>query len=214
MAFTRRYLTALGIEAEKIEEIMAAHVEVTEALKAQIADSKEEADELAKAKDEIAKLKSSQKEMAEKLKAAETERDDFKGKYDTAAADIEKMKSDNEARETTAKREDAIRSAAKAKKLSDEAISIILDSKKDYASRIEFGDDGKAKNVDDVFKEIFADRPSLSESNRKVNHTPDNPPANSGGKAPALTWDEIDNITDAGERQAAMAQNMEALGIK
>jgi hypothetical protein len=65
MAFTRKFLTAMGIESEKVDEIMAAHVEVTDALKAQINDSKDEADKLTKVQAELDKLKARQKDMAE-----------------------------------------------------------------------------------------------------------------------------------------------------
>ena len=33
MSFTRRFLSALGIEAEKIDEIINAHIEVVDGLK-------------------------------------------------------------------------------------------------------------------------------------------------------------------------------------
>ena len=36
MAFTRKFLTSLGIDEDKIETIMTAHIEVTDALKAEI----------------------------------------------------------------------------------------------------------------------------------------------------------------------------------
>ena len=80
---------------------------------------------------------------------------------------------------------------------------------------VEFGEDGKATNLEAVIKSIQDDK-DFSGFTPKVTETTlqlENPPANSGGKK-ALTWDDIDKITDTKERQKAMAENMEALGIK
>ena len=64
MALTRKFLAAMGIEAEKIDEIISAHSETVTALKSEIGDSKD---------------------AAEKLKAVEAERDTLK-------AEVEKLK--------------------------------------------------------------------------------------------------------------------------
>ena len=47
MALTRRSLKAMGIEDEKIDEIIAAHAETVDALKEQRDNYKAQADELA-----------------------------------------------------------------------------------------------------------------------------------------------------------------------
>ena len=212
MAFTRKFLTALGIEADKVDEIMSAHVEVTDALKAQINDSKDEADKLTKVQAELDKLKASQKDMADKLSAAEKERDEIKGKYDTAAADLDKMKADNAERESTERSKKALGDYLKEQKYSETAIKLI--NRNGFHKSVEFDDDGKPKNLDEVLKTIQADEdfsgftPKVKESS----HTPSNPPKNTGGK-PTVTWEDIDKIKDAAERQAVMAQHKDELGI-
>ena len=64
MALTRKYLSALGIEAEKIDEIISAHTETVDGLK----------DEIAKYKGDAEKLPAVQKELDE-LKKATDEKD-------------------------------------------------------------------------------------------------------------------------------------------
>lgn len=87
MSLTRKYLSALGIDAEKIDEIIAAHSETVESLKEQ---------------------RDSYKADAEKLPAIVNERDNLKEqlkqntnasneKYNTLKAEFDKAKSDNEA---------------------------------------------------------------------------------------------------------------------
>lgn len=183
MAFTRKFLTALGIEADKVDEIMSAHVEVTDALKAQINDSKDEADKLTKVQAELDKLKASQKEQAEKLSAAEKERDEIKGKYDTATADLDKIKTENAERETDEKCRKALADFLHEQKFSDFAVKNITGN--GVYKSVQFGEDGKATNLDEILKTIQTDErysgfmPKISEKS----HTPANPPANTGGSA-------------------------------
>ena len=88
MAFTRKMLKAMGIEDEKIEQIMDAHVEVTEALKADRDRYKADAE----------KLPNVQKELDD-LKA---DGGDWKSKYETERKAFADFKSEQTAKETKA----------------------------------------------------------------------------------------------------------------
>ena len=57
MAFTRKLLKSMGIEDEKIDQIIDAHTEVTDALKAERDKYKASAEELANAKKELDEIK-------------------------------------------------------------------------------------------------------------------------------------------------------------
>jgi hypothetical protein len=212
MAFTRKFLTAMGIESEKVDEIMAAHVEVTDALKAQINDSKDEADKLTKVQAELDKLKASQKDMAEKLSAAEKERDEIKGKYDTATADLDKIKAENAERETDEKCRKALADFLHEQKYSDFAVKNI--TRNGFHKSVQFGEDGKPTNLDEILKTIQADEgfSGFTPKTTEKSHTPANPPANTGGAKP-VTWDDVDKIKDMGERQAFMVKHKDELNI-
>lgn len=212
MAFTRKFLTAMGIESEKVDEIMAAHVEVTDALKAQINDSKDEADKLTKVQAELDKLKASHKEQAEKLSAAEKERDEIKGKYDTATADLDKIKAENAERETDEKCKKALADFLHEQKYSDFAVKNI--TRNGFHKSVKFGEDGKPTNLDEILKTIQADEDfsGFTPKTTEKSHTPATPPANTGGVTKA-TWEDVDKIKDAEERQAFMAQHKDDLGI-
>lgn len=208
--FTRKYLAGLGLEADKIEAVMEAHVEVVEALKGKIAESGDRAEELAKVQAELRQVKEDLKAARATIEAAEKE--DYKGKYESEKAAHEKLVSDIEAEKVAAKKEQALTKAAKAAKYSADAIASILDSKKDYAGRIEFDENGNATNAEEILKAIAADRPGITPKVEKERHTPANPPASDGAKR-SLTWEEIDKIKNPVERQKAMLESKESLGI-
>ena len=216
--FSRKFLAALGIEPEKIDAIMAEHVGVTEALKSQIADAQTEADnakaeagKIAKVQAELDKVKKDLETANQTIEAAN--KDDYKGKFETVTAELEMLKNENAAKATATLKASALKEELKKAKYTDNAINLII--RNGFANDVEVGEDGKATNLETVIKSIQADTdfssftPKVTESNIKL----ENPPANAGGKK-SMTWDEIDKITDTKERQKAMAENMEALGIK
>ena len=107
MAFTRAWLKSKGYEDEQIDELIAAHTEVTKALKAKITAAEDELEtvksdmgDISKVKEELKKAKADLKETNEKLTAAEKERDDYKSKSETSAADLDKLKTENATKET------------------------------------------------------------------------------------------------------------------
>lgn len=211
--FSRSWLSdELGIEPDIVKQIMARHVGVTDALKEQIADSEEQNDKLTKVQAELDKLKASQKDMAEKLSAAEKERDEIKGKYDTATADLDKIKAENAERETDEKCKKALSDFLHEQKFSDFAVKNITGN--GVYKSVQFGEDGKPANLDEILKTIQTDErysgfmPKISEKS----HTPANPPANTGGAKP-VTWDDVDKIKDMGERQAFMVKHKDELNI-
>lgn len=212
MAFSRKFLTALGVEADKIEEIITAHTEVTSALKAQIEDTKADTEELTKVKEQLEQAKKNLKETKDQLTAAEKDRDKYKGESETATADLEKLRNETATKETAAKRDSNLKSKLKELKYSEDAIDDILDSRKDYASRIEFDDKGNASNIDDVIKAIQSDKPKLTPIVETRGTNPATPPANTGGKV-AMTKDDIMKIQNTAERQKKIAENPELFGI-
>ena len=74
MALTRKFLSALGIEQDKIDEIITAHTETVDALKEQRDEYKEQAESVPNLTKELEDLK----EQAEANKT-----DEWQEKYDT-----------------------------------------------------------------------------------------------------------------------------------
>ena len=199
----------MGVEADKIDEIMTAHVEVVEHFKSQIDESKKLSDKIDSLKSENADLTKQLEQANDTIKGYET--DDYKGKYESEKAEHDKLKADVAGKETFAKKESALRNELKSKKYSEEAVRLIL-SKGGYTDKIELDKDGKVTNLDGIFNDIQSDFAMFTPKETVTSSVPDNPPANTGGK-PAMSWNEIDKIKDAGKRQEAMMANMQALGI-
>ena len=93
MALTRKMLKAMGIEDEKIDQIIEEHVESIDGLKAErdrYKEGAEEAEGLRKQLEEAKKAGDGAGEYEEKYKAKCKELDDFKAKVDSEAAEREK----------------------------------------------------------------------------------------------------------------------------
>lgn len=210
MALTRKFLTGIGIEADKVDAIIEAHTEVVDGLKAKISEFGDRADELAEVRAQLEQAKNDLKTAQETISNAE--KDDYKGKYESEKAAHEKLQSEIKAEKAAAQREKALTQAAKAAKYSDEAISLILDSKQDYAARIEFDEEGKPTNIDDVMGAIAADKPNLTPKITEKHHNPATPLKTTGGK-PKMSKSEIMAIKDDSERQQAIKDNLDAFGV-
>ena len=89
LALTRKMLTAMGIESEKIDQIIEAHTESTEALKAKAEEAEAKAGEL---REQAAKVPALEKQV-EELKAAD-ESGEWKSKYDEAKAEAARIQGD------------------------------------------------------------------------------------------------------------------------
>ena len=91
MALTRKMLKAMGIEDEKIDQIVEAHSETVDALK----------DKLRKAEEDSEDLKDVQKELDE-LKKKTSGADDWKKKYDDEKKAFDDYKKEIAGKETAA----------------------------------------------------------------------------------------------------------------
>lgn len=205
MAFTRKFLSALKLEAEQIDEIMTAHVEVVDHYKTQLDDVKQKNSELETLKAEKADLTAKLKEAQDKVTAYE--KDDYKGKYESEKAEHDKLKADVAGKETLAKKENAFRNGLKSKKYSDEAIKLII-GKGGYTGKIELDKDGNPTNLENIFKEVQEDFAMFTPKETTKSQKPDNPPANVGGTA-IMSKKDIMAIKDSTERQKAIREAIE-----
>jgi len=210
MSFKRSDLAALGIEPEKIQTLIDWHMETVKGLQAEIDRSKDTNDKLTDVQADLDKVKKDL-ETANKTIAA-AEKDDYKGKYESATQELEKLKADTAAKETATAKQTALKGKLKEAGYSDRAMSLII--RNGFANDVEIGEDGKATNLDDVIKSIQSDNDfsGFTPEVKETKHTPANPPANVGG-GKAITKEEIMAITNTAERQQKIAENPELFGI-
>lgn len=199
MAFTRKMLKAMGIEDEKIDQIIDAHSETVDALKADRDAYKEDA----------AKLAAVQKELDE-LKAKGD--DGYKAKYEAEKAAHDALKADIAAKETKKAKTDAYRELLKGANIDEKRIATILRAEAPTIDKIELDADGKIKNAEQYTQSIKSDWADFIVTQSAKGANTATPPAN-GGAASTKTKEDILKIKDAGERQKAIAENPTLFGI-
>lgn len=148
MALTRKFLQAMGIEADKIDEIISAHTETVNALKEQRDEYKENAEKLPTVETELNKLK-------EKIKA--NGENPFEAKYNDLKKEFADFKTNIETEKLNAKK---LKSATEL--LTDIKVSnsVVEQLAKMVVGDIEFDDEGKTKNADSLkenYKQRFSD---------------------------------------------------------
>lgn len=199
MALTRKFLTALGIEADKADEIISAHTESVEALKAQRDEYKTKWDEV---KDDVSKSSDLQKQLDELKK------DSYKVKYEALKEEYTKYKADQEANATKAAKETAYKALLKELGISEKRLDAIL--KVTDLSKIELDKEGAIKDADKLKTDAKAEWEDFIVTKETKGANTATPPANTGGK---MSKDDILKIKDTSERQKAMAENHELFGF-
>ena len=202
MALTRKFLTAMGIEAEKIDEIISAHSDTVTALK-------EDRD---KYKADAEKVPSMQKELDSLRKTVEDNNDEeYKEKYEKIKKEFDDFKNDLKAKEDRTAKANAYKSLLKEVGISDKRIDSVLKVSNEIIDGLKVDSDGKIKDADKV-KDSIKDEWSdfISKEGVKGADT-NNPPSNNGGGK--MTKEEIFKIKDASDRQKAIVENHELFGI-
>ena len=197
MALTRKFLTALGIEADKVDEIITAHSETVDALKT----------ERDKYKEDALKFPEVQKELDELKKASEglDGKNPYEVKYNELKEEYEKYKADVEHKEILAKKVDAYKALLKKVGVSDKRIDAIL--RVTDLSGEDVTDEGLLKNEKALEENIKNEWSDFIVKEGTKGAEVENPSGNTGGKS--MTRAEIMKIRDASERQKAIAENIE-----
>lgn len=189
MAFTRKWLSALGIEADKIDEIISAHIEVVDGLK-------KERDELS---DKVTSL-------TEANKALDTEKRQLeKGhgeEYNELKKQFDEFKNDVQNKEIRAEKERAYTELLRNAGVSEKRINAIL--KVTDIDGIELDKDKKIKGEAEKLNDIKSEWAEFIETKSVQGAKTPTPPQTNGGTA-YKTKEEILKIKDTTERQKAWA---------
>ena len=191
MALTRKMLKAMGIEDEKIDQIIDAHSESVDALK----QYKVDADKLQDVQKELDSLKAKGDGGLQK-------------KYDDLKAEYDKYKAEVESAKKLEAKKSAYKELVKDAGLSDKGIEKAL-KYADWES-IEVDSEGKIKDAKTHLKDLKEEWAEYVVKEGTKGADTSTPPA--GGKA-TMTKEEILKIKDTSERQKAMAENHELFGI-
>lgn len=198
MSLTHKALSAMGIEPEKIEQILEMHRETLDSIKADKDKALEKVKEL---EAEAGKVE----ELEKKLSKLEDTSEKFKNLKD----EYDKYKSDVTAKETkaakTAAYKDMLKEIGVSEKIHDDVIGIT-----DF-SKIELDENGKIKDVDKLKASVKDKYERFIVTEGKEGAKTPNPPSNTGGNK--MNKEQIMNIKDTEARQKAMLENPEVFGI-
>ena len=198
MALTRKFLSALGIEEAKIDEIISAHADTVNALKEQRDGYKADAD----------KLSAVQKQLDD-LKASQSGEDPYKAKYEKKAKEFDDYKKGVEAKELKRSKSTAYKQVLK--ELNASHVDSILKASQSELDKIELDENGKIKDVDKLKESIKKEWADFIVAEGQQGANTATPPANEGSK---VSKEDIMKIKDPAARQKAMYENSELFGIK
>jgi hypothetical protein len=173
MALTRKLLAALGIEDDKIDQIIEAHTETTDALKKQRDTFKSQADKVADLEKEL-----------ETAKANAGDGDGFKEKYEKEHKDFEDFKADLKAKEAHDAKASAARAYLKSKGIGEKSLGLALKALGDGIDALEL--DGEtikdAKALDEALSGDLAPLVTTTETKGAETATPPSTEGNTSGE--------------------------------
>lgn len=201
MALTRKFLSALGIEAEKVDEIISAHTEVTDALKTERDQFKADAERLPEVQAELDSLKQA---------ANQGEKDPYKVKYEAIKEEFEEYKQNIETKELASKKETVYRNLLIDAGIPEKRVPAIL--KVSDIDSIELDDEGNAKEAEKLTEGIKAEWSDFIPTTKVEGAKVATPPTNTPSKN-TMTREQIRAIDDPVARQKAMIENPEVVGL-
>lgn len=195
MALTRKALKELGLTEEQITSVIEGHSETVNALK----------EEIQTLKDENAKIPGLQRQIDE---AKENANDGYKQKYDDLKKEYKEYKAGIQQQAAEAKKKDAYKNLLSEVGVSEKRLASVM--KVADLAGVELDENGKIKNADTLKNSIKEEWADFIETKSSEGAKTPTPPGNGGGQ---MTKDEILAIKDAGERQAAIAENHTLFGF-
>lgn len=191
MALTNAMLKAMGIEQEQRDQIMTAHQEVLEAIKA-------ERDEL---RDTAAKVPTLEQQI-EDLKAAQPT-EDWQAKYDELKQEFDGYKAKVEAEQAEAEKARLYRSMLREAGVDEKRLDSIMKVTDLSGIGVQ---DGVIADQDSVRKAIAEEWGDFIAHTNTQGAKVEEPPTSTGAK---MTRDEIMAIKDTSARQKAIAENID-----
>lgn len=177
MSLSRKFLTAMGIDAEKIDEIITAHTETVEGLKEEVSKYKAEAKDL---EDTKKTLEATQKELGELKKTVEN--NEFESKYNDLKTEFETFKTNIETKAVKAKKAMAYKELLKEAGVSEKRFDAIAKISGEDIDKLEFDDNGSVKDKDNVIKGITENWSEFIQTKHTKGANVETPPIHNAGE--------------------------------
>ena len=204
-ANVKEILSKAGVDSEHmkdaVNEIIEGHTTSIEALREERDGYKEKAQ---KVEDLEKQLEKAQKDLKEAT--SDDSEQKYKTKYEMLKEEFKEYKKDIEAKATKENKAKAYKDILKEAGISEKRIEAVL--KVSDVDSIEFDDEGKVKDKDDLLKSIKEEWSDFIQTADVKGANTDNPPANTGGSK-TLTKDDIMKVKDTSERQKLIKENID-----
>lgn len=198
MSLTRKMLKAMGIEEEKIDQIIEAHTETVDAIKEQREAYKADAEKLPGVQRELDALKNNSG-------------NDYKAKYEKEKKDFQDYKNGIAEKESAAAKEKAARAYFETKGIPADSMGLVIRGAKAEISGLEL-DGEKIKDSTALDTLLSGDYKGLIGKTTTKGTDTKTPPNTSGGiKSREEIYKKDDKgryILSTAERQAALAESM------
>lgn len=201
MALTRKFLKALGLEDDKIEQIIEEHTTIADRMNAEIEKYKADAEVLPRVQRELEKAQAD-------LEAGK--KDSWKVKYEAVKEEFEGYKSEQTKKETRAAKEKAYRELLKQAGVSEKRLDAVL--RVSDVDSVELDEKGTIKDADKLTESIKSEWADFIGTTSIQGAQTATPPASTGGnrmtKADIYKKDDHGRyVMSAAERQKALMEN-------
>lgn len=201
MALTRKMLKAMGIEDDKIDQIIEAHTETVDGLKADLSKYRADAEALPDIQKQLEKAQAD-------LEAGK--KDSWKIKYDAIKEEFDGYKNEQIKKETHAAKEKAYRDLLKRAGVSEKRLESVL--RVSDVDGVELDDKGGVKDAEKLTENIKSEWADFIVTTEIRGANTANPPANNPGgsmtKADIYKKDDHGRyVMSASERQKALMEN-------
>lgn len=195
---SKKFLFGLGIDEEKADLIGERHKEVLSEI----------LDERDKYKEEAEKLSTVQAEL-DTLKKQTAGEDPYKEKFEALQKEYEEFKKEVSDKETTAKKESALRAMLVSIGIPEKRLDRIM--KVSDIGKIELDEQGEIKDGDKLRENLKTEWGDFITTTKVEGISSANPPSNIGKTT--MTREQIRAISDPIARQKAMLENPSAVGL-
>ena len=171
MALTRRALKAMGIEDEKIDEIITMHTETVDGLKADVAKYKADAEALPDLQNQLERAQAD-------LEAGK--KDSWKVKYEAIKEEFDGYKQEQTKKETRAAKEKAYRELLKQAGVSEKRLDAVL--RVSDVDGVELDEKGAIKDADKLKESIKSEWADFIQTTETKGADTATPPSSNGGQ--------------------------------
>lgn len=201
MALTRKFLKALGLEDDKIEQIIEEHTTIADRMNAEIERYKADAEVLPRVQRELEKAQAD-------LEAGK--KDSWKVKYEAVKEEFEGYKSEQTKKEARSAKEKAYRELLKQAGVSEKRLDAVL--RVSDVDSVELDEKGTIKDADKLTESIKSEWADFIGTTSIQGAQTATPPASTGGngmtKADIYKKDDHGRyVMSAAERQKALMEN-------